>query len=241
MNLKLTIPAAMAALMIASTSASAAELITNGDFANGTYAGWTLTGTAADGGTTKVISLDGGAFGEVVPNDPNVPNSNYGLYFYSDIPLGVGASQTFNVATAGTYKVSFDYYIPNNGIFNPEDADLSASVNSTNFANFDADVLGNDNRTWRTASTTETLQAGSNTFSFGLSVPANVANGRLCRFQRLGRGRAGACNLGHDAGRLRWSWRSPADGSSPAVGVDRRLISSPHLVYSGERQGLISG
>jgi hypothetical protein len=177
MNLKLTIPAAMAALMIASTSASAAELITNGDFANGTYAGWTLTGTAADGGTTKVISLDGGAFGEVVPNDPNVPNSNYGLYFYSDIPLGVGASQTFNVATAGTYKVSFDYYIPNNGIFNPEDADLSASVNSTNFANFDADVLGNDNRTWRTASTTETLQAGSNTFSFGLSVPANVANG----------------------------------------------------------------
>jgi hypothetical protein len=186
MNLKtsIAIAASTAVLLAASTSASAANLIANSDFASGALTPWTLTGTAGDGQNTVVINLTsgasypGGAFNEVIPTDPNAPSSAYGLYFVSDVPLGAGATQTFTVTKAGIYKVSFDYYVPNNGLANPDDADLSASVNSTNIANLDAKTLGNDGGAWRTVSATELLGAGANSFNFGFTVPGNVTDGR---------------------------------------------------------------
>ena len=180
----IALAASTAILLAASTSASAANLIANGDFASGALTPWTLTGTAGDGQNTVVINLTsgasypGGAFNEVIPTDPNAPTSAYGLYFVTDVPLGAGAAQTFTVTKAGTYKVSFDYYVPNNGLANPDDADLSASVNASTFANLDAKSLGNDGGAWRTVSTTEVLGVGSNSFNFGFTVPGNVTAGQ---------------------------------------------------------------
>jgi hypothetical protein len=172
--------AAGAALLMGASGASAANLISNGDFASGALGPWTLTGSVDDGQNTVVINLlsgasyPGGAFNEVIPNDPNAPSSNFGLYLVSDQPIHAGATQTFNVATAGTYQVSFDYYVPRNGLANPDDAHLFASVNSSNIASIDADVAGNDNGSWRTIVATETLAQGSNSFNFNFTVPGNV-------------------------------------------------------------------
>ena len=172
--------AASAALLMGATGASAANLISNSDFATGALGPWTVTGSVGDGQNTVVINLQsgaaypGGAFNEIIPNDPNAPNSDFGLYLVSDQPIHAGATQTFNVATAGTYTVSFDYYVPRNGLANPDDAHLFASVNSSGIASIDADVAGNDNGSWRTVTATETLAQGLNSFNFGFTVPGNV-------------------------------------------------------------------
>lgn len=129
-----------AAVLLMSTAAAHANLVTNGSFETGDLTGWTTTG----GGTypVAVIVTDGStgsAFGEAVPSDPIVLGSddaggNYGVYFVDDIAHQT-LSQTIHL-TAGTYEIGFDAYAPQNGFNNTNDAQFEATIAGIQLANY---------------------------------------------------------------------------------------------------------
>jgi hypothetical protein len=124
--------AATAAVAIAASSpALSAEMITNGGFENGSFAGWTLSNVG--GGTAPVViavnqagQYPVGAFGEAIPTAPN--GGNYVAYFSSDTANPDTLSQMVNVVAGTTYNLSFDYYVPQNGYNNPNDATLGFKI-----------------------------------------------------------------------------------------------------------------
>ncbi len=184
MNQKAIATAGAALLLLGSTSAHAANLLSNGDFATGTLSSWTQTGgPVQDTQPNRVVvySNPGNIYGESVPQDPYSLTTTHAAYFSSDVPtvLGAGISQTFNVAHTGSYVISFDYYIPSNGVANPYDAGLTVSDGGGTLASFDAQGLGNHG--WKRFTTTQTLTAGWNDLTFNLTVPQNYAE--EARFQ----------------------------------------------------------
>lgn len=152
--------------------ANAANLLLNGSFENG-LAGWTLSGASVSGGTAnsdpQVIVYNQnsgyptGAFGEAVPDDNAAGNPGYdavgthGLYFSSDYGLQT-LSQSVTLAANTEYTFGFDYYLPQNGYNNPNNALFSASVGGENITTFS---LGS------VAPVTWTLVSGTHTFTTG--------------------------------------------------------------------------
>jgi hypothetical protein len=177
MKIKLLLACGAAALscFAAAGAQASTNLLTNGDFSTETFSPWFLTGgPVTDGQPDRVIDYtqSGNVYGESVPQDPNT-SSDFGAYFSSDAPTkhGAGIEQKFVVPTAGEYDITFDYYVPSNGVANPYDAKLTVSDRSGKLVKFDAKSLGNTG--WETYSVEEYLKAGKNDLKFKLTVPQN--------------------------------------------------------------------
>ncbi|MBB5685397.1 hypothetical protein FHS49_001405 [Sphingobium boeckii] len=176
-------------MAFASSSAIAANLLSNGSFEDGAdgFDDWTLGGSSLDGFPPVVIGYNNtnsyptGAFGESIPTDNAVGNPAFdavgrqAVYFVADR----AGPQTLSQAVAGlvlgqTYQFGFDVYIPQNGQNNANPADLSASVGGINFGPFNAGALAAQN--WFHYSTTgvSTVNGAGNfqfTFNSG-GIPA---------------------------------------------------------------------
>ena len=125
------------AMVVASPAMAATNLVTNGSFESG-FSGWTVG--QAGGGTAPVVipygsatPYPGGAFGEaILPNavatlSPD-PVGKSVAYFSSDTANPHSLSQIVNLVAGITYNIGFDYYAPQNGISNPNDATLSFNI-----------------------------------------------------------------------------------------------------------------
>jgi hypothetical protein len=170
------------AAIAASTQAHAANLLANGSFEDG-FNSWTVTNIGATNSDAVVIeygqasNYPTGAFGEAVPavNAPIVlgafVNPNYdgigthGLYLSSDTGTQT-ISQAVGIA-AGNYTFGFDFYLPQNGVNNPNGASFQASI--------DGQVLGTFNaadfsaQQWYTFTGSADI-ANSGTFTFSFSA-----------------------------------------------------------------------
>lgn len=125
------------AVAVASPATAATNLLANGSFESG-FTGWTVGQTG--GGTAPVVipygsgsPYPGGAFGEaVLPNSvPTLSPDPVGksmAYFSSDTANPHSLSQIINLVAGITYNIGFDYYAPENGISNPNDASLAFNV-----------------------------------------------------------------------------------------------------------------
>lgn len=147
----------VAALAIAG-QAMAATVVTNGDFETGNLSNWTFSDVG--GGAAPVIIQYGqngqyptGAHGEPVPSAPN--GGAFGLYLSSDTARPHSLSQLVNLVAGQTYSLSFDYYVPQNGYNNANDATLGFTIDDTQagsiFRTGSAD--GVQPRAWHTFST----------------------------------------------------------------------------------------
>ena len=156
---------AIAALTVAMPSV-AAELIKNGGFENG-FDNWSLT--TAGGGSAPVVVAYGqagqypiGAHGEAITAPVNGGTS--AAYFSSDTASPHSLSQIVNVAANTTYTLSFDYYVPQNGYNNPNDAQLSFLIGGNAAGSTLTAGSGSlSPLTWYTFSTTFTSDAGGDT------------------------------------------------------------------------------
>ncbi len=125
------------AMAIASPAMAATNLVTDGSFESG-FSSWTVGQTG--GGTAPVVipygsatPYPGGAFGEaILPNavatlSPD-PVGKSVAYFSSDTANPHSLSQMVNLVAGITYNIGFDYYAPQNGIDNPNNATLSFNI-----------------------------------------------------------------------------------------------------------------
>lgn len=149
--------AATVALVAMPASAAVTNLLTNGSFESG-LAGWTLTNNELPGtGASAPVVIDynqssnypTGAYGEIIPTptsktvSPDAAGKS-GLYFSSDTSRAPGngqmLSQAVKIAANTTYRFGFDYYLPLNGLANPNGAYFTAALNGVTFASFAIDA-----------------------------------------------------------------------------------------------------
>lgn len=111
---------AIAVAIACSTVPAKANLVSNGDFENGSFSGWT---TNFGAGTAPVViqynqasGYPTGAFNEAVPPAPG--GGNYGAYFSSDLGIDT-ISQSLSLISGVQYTLSFYAYAPTNGLANP--------------------------------------------------------------------------------------------------------------------------
>ena len=178
--------ATSAMLMGATQAVAGTNLLTNGSFEDG-FNGWSVNTTGSGTGFTAPVVIEygqasgypTGAFGEAVPADnapfnPGLdPVGTHGAYFSSDVGLQT-LSQTVSLVAGKKYTFGFDYYLPQNGYNNPNNATFSATLAGDPFASF---TLGSKSPvTWRLVSATKTFVAstsGDFTFAFaGTAYPA---------------------------------------------------------------------
>lgn len=174
--------AAGATLALAiSAPAVSADLITNGSFETGNFFGWSLSNVG--GGTAPVVikynqagNYPVGAFGEAIPNA--VSGGNYAAYFSSDTANPDTLSQIVNVVAGQTYNLSFDYYVPQNGYNNPNDATLSFAINGNQVGSVlqAGSPSGTTPQTWQSFTTSYTAAAtGPVTLAFRFAGLGNTA------------------------------------------------------------------
>lgn len=182
MKKTLTITAALAIAVAATPASAATNLLTNGSFESG-LTGWTVSNTGSGTGYSAPVVIaynqasayPTGAFGEAVPTDnaPGNPGfdavgSNF-LYLSSDVGTNV-ISQMVSLVAGTSYTFGFDYYLPNNGYANPNNATLTASLAGVPFASF---ALGTQPAaTWLFNSAARTFTANT-TGTFALSFAGN--------------------------------------------------------------------
>ena len=113
------------------------NLIKNGNFATGNFAGWTVLGNKLRQ-PSVVIAFDSkagrysGAFGEVVPTDNATsidpdPAGKYGAYFVDDNAKSMTIEQ-LTYLKPGNYRIGFDSYLPQNGFNNPFGASFTGTI-----------------------------------------------------------------------------------------------------------------
>jgi hypothetical protein len=135
-HIALSAIALASALAVAAPAQAATNLLTNGSFETGTFAGWTVVSTNTDGYPQSVITYNSstpyptGAFGEAVPPPTGSASPDaagvHGAYFVSDFATQ-SLSQTINL-NPGTYKIGLSLYAPRNGWNNAGDAQISADI-----------------------------------------------------------------------------------------------------------------
>ena len=96
-NSKSTTLAALAGLVITTASASAANVIVNGDFETGDFTGWTNTATATIDSTTPLL----GSHSALVPNDVGAGAPQALLQAFAAQTDPVALSFTFSAADPG--------------------------------------------------------------------------------------------------------------------------------------------
>jgi hypothetical protein len=139
--------AAAFAVAIAAPASAATNLIVNGSFeaglrGTGAVPGWTKTNTPdnlpAQDQPASVISYNNtnpyplGAYGELVTPDNAVSQSpdavgTQAAYFVGDFSVNETWSQLTYLGV-GNYKVGFSYYLTANGLANPKNASLAATI-----------------------------------------------------------------------------------------------------------------
>lgn len=148
---------ACAFMAFTSSSAMAANLLSNGSFENGTdgFQDWMVGGSAGDPAYPPVVitynntnQYPGGAFGESIPVDNALGNPGFdavdthAVYFVADLARPQTLTQVVNGLVAGqTYQFGFDVYAPGNGYANINEASLGASVDGISFGPFTASSL----------------------------------------------------------------------------------------------------
>jgi hypothetical protein len=146
-----------AALLLASPTVAATNLVNNGSFELG-LAGWNIGGIDNQGFPPVAIfygmaaPYPMGAFGEAVPAD-NAPGSlspdaagERGLYFVSDLTVDQSVFQLVFL-TPGNYQIGFSAYAPQNGFNNAGDALFSGSIAGVTLASYS--VKGGVATTWQ--------------------------------------------------------------------------------------------
>lgn len=172
---------AATALLAGTTQASAAtNLLKNGSFESG-FDFWNVSATGSGTGYTAPVVIaynqasgyPTGAFGEAVPTDNATGNlgldpvGTHGAYFSTDVGTQT-LSQTVSLVAGQKYTFGFDYYLPQNGYNNPNNATFSASLAGVPFETF---ALGSEAPiTWTSTSASRTFVANtSGDFQFTFS------------------------------------------------------------------------
>lgn len=141
---------AAAVLALGSTVPAAAvtNLIINGSFETGDFAGFQHLNLPTQDGPAVVIAYNQaggyptGAFGEAVPTANTATNSpdaagNYGAYFSSDHATNETLQQLTYLGV-GNYEIGFSAYLTHNGYNNPVDASFSGEIIGTPVTSFNA-------------------------------------------------------------------------------------------------------
>ena len=184
--------AALAATLMILTAAPALalpNLVADGTFPAGNFAGWTYTSTANVNSQAVVIKTDNvgrsyptGAYGLPIPNDTLTTGSpdlsaGYAAYFSTDTGSQT-LSQTLSLAV-GRYSIGFDVYVPSNGYSNPNDATFTGSIAGTSlFSSASVATIGATDgvNKWVTVqSVADVMTAGVYTVNFtfaGTAAPA---------------------------------------------------------------------
>lgn len=182
----------MAATLLMLTAAPALalpNLVADGTFPAGNFAGWTYTSTANVNSQAVVIKTDNvgrsyptGAYGLAIPNDTLTTGSpelsaGYAAYFSTDTGSQT-LSQTLSLAV-GRYSIGFDVYVPSNGYSNPNDATFTGSIAGTSlFSSASVATIGATDgvNKWVTVqSVADVMTAGVYTVNFtfaGTAAPA---------------------------------------------------------------------
>ena len=175
---------ASAVLAVTASAAHAVpNLVNNGSFEPG-LAGWTLGGspTTTSATTFPIVAITygsataypTGAFGESVPvaNDVSLsPDAagTHGAYFVDDAAVNQSLSQLIFLA-AGSYRIGFDAYAPNNGYANPNDASFVAQIAGVTLASYL--VSTQPSATWTSYSGLATIvNSGFYSASFVFNTP----------------------------------------------------------------------
>jgi hypothetical protein len=139
MNLQIRSIFALGLLGLAGTAAASPNLVSNGNFATGTFSGWTVGGNNTGYPPAVVTTGAPCCFGETVPVDPLTvgspdPGGTHAVYFVDD-----HANQTLTQSiflAAGQYQIGFDAYATYNGFGNPGDADFTATIAGVELASY---------------------------------------------------------------------------------------------------------
>ena len=142
------IPGAAAALIaLASPSQGATNLIQNGSFeAAGTsgvtsFTNWQKINTPSGAGVDTPASVilygssaayPNSAYGESVNADNAISASpdtvgSYAAYFVGDVSVNETIKQ-YTFLNPGNYRIGFDYYLTSNGLANPYNSNISATI-----------------------------------------------------------------------------------------------------------------
>jgi hypothetical protein len=149
------IMAAVAATVAGGPVTAATNLIVNGSFETGDFAGFVHSNAPSAyqavvldyGSTNSYQTSGGGAFGEAVPVDnatgslsPDAAGA-HGAYFVADNSVNEAISQ-LTALHPGNYEIGFDAYLPQNGANNPFNATINGSIIGVNVANLTASEIG---------------------------------------------------------------------------------------------------
>lgn len=174
----------LASIAVTSPAFAATNLIQNGSFESGMLE-WDYSETVSSGTgySAPVVIKYGqngayptGAFGEAVPADNNPDNpgldpvGEHFLYLSSDLGTQTVWQQVALDANT-SYTFGFDYYLPQNGMNNPNGVTFTASLDGNPFATF---ALGSQQATtWLFASSSADFTTGNNAGNFMFSFSAD--------------------------------------------------------------------
>ncbi|MEI6487225.1 MAG: PEPxxWA-CTERM sorting domain-containing protein [Sphingomonadales bacterium] len=145
--MRLMAAALAASLLMAGSASATTNLLKNGSFeqagttGTGAFTGWTKSNTPSNIGPDQpasVIAYNSGAsypdsaYGESVFPDTTTSASpdaigGHAAYFVGDYSVNETLSQ-FTYLKAGNYRIGFSYFLTQNGLNNPNNASLDATI-----------------------------------------------------------------------------------------------------------------
>jgi hypothetical protein len=193
LNLSGWLCATLSAVILVSSAHAATNLILNGSFeAAGTsgvnsFTDWTkLNDPAVDPATVipynSIAAYPNGAYTESIPPNNSItqspdPVGSFAAYFVGDNSVNESLKQS-TYLVPGNYRIGFSYYLPANGLSNPNNAEINASIIGIPIAS--ASITGSSlGQTWMSVSgvgriTLEGYYSTSLVFSSGANPAKDV-------------------------------------------------------------------